>query len=509
MVDKVTPAAPEGGQQERVPDAPTTGEDTARVEAGVATSQREAAKKDVSQEVEGAVADKEADAALADVPDAGEQTPPTPPAEGETPKEEEGWGASIAGALSTGLTSVSGIAGDLWEGLKSFGTTIKDAFLGFLRSLGLSEYIPGLAEAGDGSETPAEGDVLPTVLDKARFTGEPERVRNHIQNWAESSGTLKPIFAETAKRHPGVPTELAVAFMMQESGGDVDIHETDKDPQDVGPAQVTESAWDAYVKANPNYKTELGVTEADGRTNPKAAVDFVFWRIENDRKALGIQYSDPDAYVKLYAVYNRGKAGFDRKMAADPNFLNNEIYQSVGRFAQLLKENKPAPRPAQPESAEVASLVALDKLPFGVKGQVSPQITSGFGVYRGDHNHQGVDIAGMPKGTPIHSKTQAVVERVGYKPESNGNYVYLKYPDGKIYCLLHLEEQPNLTVGSTVNPGDLIGKVGNTGHVIAGAGGDGTHLHVQVYNVGELEKGKEVDPSPMVAGLPGAEHPAV
>ena len=124
------------------------------------------------------------------------------------------------------------------------------------------------------------------------------------------------------------------------------------------------------------------------------------------------------------------------------------------------------------------------KLPFHWK-----KITGRFGTlseYRkknGMQPHSGVDFA-MPEGTPIPALDRgtivlqqwsnilgnvSVLRVLGYDPAGDKKKKELFYIG---YC--HLAE-PGLPVGTKVNEGDIIGKVGNTGSASTGA-----HLHATV-----------------------------
>ena len=124
------------------------------------------------------------------------------------------------------------------------------------------------------------------------------------------------------------------------------------------------------------------------------------------------------------------------------------------------------------------------KLPFHWK-----KITGRFGTlseYRkknGMQPHSGVDFA-MPEGTPIPALDRgtvvlqqwsnilgnvSVLRVLAYDPAGDKKKKELFYIG---YC--HLAE-PGLPVGTKVNEGDIIGKVGNTGSASTGA-----HLHATV-----------------------------
>lgn len=96
------------------------------------------------------------------------------------------------------------------------------------------------------------------------------------------------------------------------------------------------------------------------------------------------------------------------------------------------------------------------------------------------HPHNGVDISGLPVGTPIVVTSSATVIESGFGGGS-GNYVKIKLSDGKTATFMHLS-QKGAPKGATLKPGDVLGLVGNTG------GSTGPHLHYEVRD----EKGAAI-----------------
>ncbi|WP_370635858.1 peptidoglycan DD-metalloendopeptidase family protein [Paralcaligenes sp. KSB-10] len=105
------------------------------------------------------------------------------------------------------------------------------------------------------------------------------------------------------------------------------------------------------------------------------------------------------------------------------------------------------------------------------------RISSTFGMrmhplHRTWTGHQGVDYA-APKGTPIHSTSDGVVEFMGQK-NGYGNVIIIKH--GKHYSTLYAHQSrfaSGLKQGETVEQGQLIGYVGATGWAT------GPHLHYE------------------------------
>ncbi|MDQ3726081.1 MAG: peptidoglycan DD-metalloendopeptidase family protein [Actinomycetota bacterium] len=99
--------------------------------------------------------------------------------------------------------------------------------------------------------------------------------------------------------------------------------------------------------------------------------------------------------------------------------------------------------------------------------------TSPFG-WRWGRMHEGIDIA-APEGTPIRAAADGTVILMQSEYESGGygNYSCLDHGGGLSTCYAH-QSQFATSSGASVNQGDLIGYVGNTGHSF------GAHLHFEV-----------------------------
>ncbi len=113
------------------------------------------------------------------------------------------------------------------------------------------------------------------------------------------------------------------------------------------------------------------------------------------------------------------------------------------------------------------------------------RLTSKFG-WRWGRMHNGIDIAAA-KGTPIVAAADGVVTQStvmsGY-----GNTIVISHGNGYSTLYAHLNSR-NVSAGTKVRKGQVIATMGNTGSVVAGPGGDGTHLHFEVRR-----NGAPVDP---------------
>ncbi|MFS0815417.1 peptidoglycan DD-metalloendopeptidase family protein [Lysinibacillus sp. 1P01SD] len=113
--------------------------------------------------------------------------------------------------------------------------------------------------------------------------------------------------------------------------------------------------------------------------------------------------------------------------------------------------------------------------------------TSSFGT-RFDGFHRGVDYD-CAIGDPIYAVKNGVVTR-SIHHYSWGNYVKLEHPpeDGKSTTTLYAHmSKLKVKVGDVVEAGQVIGACGNTGNIIAGPNGDGSHLHLEFEVNGKLQ----------------------
>ena len=109
-------------------------------------------------------------------------------------------------------------------------------------------------------------------------------------------------------------------------------------------------------------------------------------------------------------------------------------------------------------------------------------VTSPFGVWRGNHRHDGIDI-GMLLSLRVRAVTEGVVQRTGYESgyEGYGKIIVLDLPGPYTALYAHLS---NVAVreGEHVRKGEWIGQAGCTGSC------SGTHLHFEVRQRGRPDR---------------------
>ncbi|MEQ6356552.1 phage tail tip lysozyme [Lysinibacillus sp. M3] len=92
-------------------------------------------------------------------------------------------------------------------------------------------------------------------------------------------------------------------------------------------------------------------------------------------------------------------------------------------------------------------------------------------------NHKGIDIDGAI-GDLLQSNVKGKVAAKG-KDNVSGNYVYVMDSNGLKHFYAHLDSIA-VAIGDVVDVGTKLGTIGNTGNVVKGKGGDGSHLHYGV-----------------------------
>jgi murein DD-endopeptidase MepM/ murein hydrolase activator NlpD len=115
---------------------------------------------------------------------------------------------------------------------------------------------------------------------------------------------------------------------------------------------------------------------------------------------------------------------------------------------------------------------------------------SRFGAPRGDHAHQGQDIA-APCGLPVYSAGAGTLEVSAYQASGAGYYVVVDGADGTDTVYMHLQQRSPVLEGTALSPRAQIGNVGATGSAT------GCHLHFEHWSApGWYEGGSPFDPLP-------------
>ena len=149
---------------------------------------------------------------------------------------------------------------------------------------------------------------------------------------------------------------------------------------------------------------------------------------------------------------------------------------SCSDFASIFKKN--SARPSKPSAHQQGKKIAGTKKRNGsgkvVKGvfvwPVRGEVSSGFGE-RDGKPHDGIDIR-APQGTPVKASATGDVVYAG-KMSGYGNLLVLRHDSNYFTAYAHNEELL-VKEGKKVSQGDVISKVGDTGHA------SGYHLHFEI-----------------------------
>ncbi len=163
-------------------------------------------------------------------------------------------------------------------------------------------------------------------------------------------------------------------------------------------------------------------------------------------------------------------------------------------YQKILREKQKAKDAFEAEMRSFESKLryVLDttKIPIAGKGVLhwpldNVKITQKFGntafakagAYAGS-GHNGIDFQ-APKGTPVKAALTGVVSGTGNTDVQRGCYSYgkwalIRHPNGLSTLYAHLSSI-NVSAGSSVETGDVVGYSGNTGY------STGPHLHFTVY----------------------------
>jgi murein DD-endopeptidase MepM/ murein hydrolase activator NlpD len=167
----------------------------------------------------------------------------------------------------------------------------------------------------------------------------------------------------------------------------------------------------------------------------------------------------------LKLVDGRNKAPVDLIDALDESLQDiNEFKRSVAEINTLWSKQ----------------IAWLNSLPIGNPVNGTYSLASGYGLRIDPFTqvmakHEGIDFSAAV-GTPIIASASGVVSRSGWDAQY-GNVIEINHAEGFKTRYAHAS-QLLVRVGQTVNRGDVIAKVGNTGR------STGPHLHYEVIKAG-------------------------
>lgn len=190
----------------------------------------------------------------------------------------------------------------------------------------------------------------------------------------------------------------------------------------------------------------------------------------------------PEDFV-IYLDLWEEKGNNNRKLLAYPDTNESSFNYEIDKTGTYLLRLQPE---LLKSGEYTLTITSAPTLAFPVK---NGKMQSFWGAKRdaGARSHEGVDIF-APLRTPAIAAARGTVTRVTLN-NLGGKVVFMR-PEGKNYNLYyaHLDEQ-KASEGATVNAGDTIGLIGNTGN----AKGGPPHLHFGIYTASGA-----VDPQPFI-----------
>ena len=193
--------------------------------------------------------------------------------------------------------------------------------------------------------------------------------------------------------------------------------------------------------------------------------------------------------------------------------VHTSYYFLFELVAEPEPEPGPEPEPPEPEPGPIP-LPEFAPLIWPVKGPVSQRWGENPAFYQERLNipyHNGVDIA-TPVGTDVVAAADAIVKMVSFDEKGYGWYVRIFCPAQCVHVVTAHMSEVIVTVGQSVQRGQLLGYSGNTGL------SSGPHVHAEIrigtadggYGEGTFGHGKgRTDPQAAFCLLGGTQEPAL
>ena len=230
-----------------------------------------------------------------------------------------------------------------------------------------------------------------------------------------------------------------------------------------------------FLIANPTFTSENNLLY-EGQVVNLGLINPAFKLIEEDHvvelqtKTYETKYeNDPNVYEGVNKVKQEGKNGVVK--------VYKKVQKENGEIVSAVITNTEDITPPVNQIIVKGTKKAQQKISITISGSwawptVSPYvITSAYG-YRWGSYHEGIDISGTGRGSPIFAANNGVVTEAKYT-YMNGNYVIIDHQNGIFTIYGHMDSL-SVSSGQTVSIGQKIGTMGDTGYAF------GVHLHYGV-----------------------------
>lgn len=220
--------------------------------------------------------------------------------------------------------------------------------------------------------------------------------------------------------------------------------------------------------------------------------------VDMNKMLSNLQDKDDNIYRTIFeaepipsTIRNAGAGGVDRyKDIRDDNVARAGLIIDTYTRIDQLKKKMYIQTKSYDEIMDLAlrkeSLYASMPAIQPVSNKELKRLSSGYGyrihpIYKTKRMHEGIDFA-APKGSPVYTTGDGVVERVKTSLRGYGKEVIVNHGFGYKTRYAHLNDF-NVKQGQKVKRGECIGYLGNTGASTA------PHLHYEV-----IKNNKKVDP---------------
>lgn len=143
-------------------------------------------------------------------------------------------------------------------------------------------------------------------------------------------------------------------------------------------------------------------------------------------------------------------------------------------------------------ASRLASMLAPVKIGMPVASVKPAALRDTWHASRqGGRRHEGIDVFAR-RGTPVRATTEGILIRRGQN-KLGGNVVWVLGPAGQRHYYAHLDSFAPLSRGQRIQPGTVLGYVGNTGNAV----NTPPHLHYGIYT-----RSGAINPFPLLVPLP-------
>ena len=354
--------------------------------------------------------------------------------------------------FGSALGAISQAGGDVQAFADRFGSSLRgarDAQSAFGQALGAAAAsgadVQAFADRFQPPEKPAELSGVVRTPTGGVAAGVPQPAGGPLQDYARQ-----------AAARAGIDPDIFVRQIQQESGFN---------PNAGSPAGAR-----GVAQIVPKYHP--GVDTSD----PYASLDYAASLM---RSNLGKYGGD---YTKALAAYNAGAGAVD-KYGGVPPFEETQRYVRT-----ILGADTPQQRITQGLERAGTAIEGANRV--DPTGHTFPLIGYKVGSSGNNDPHATYHGAGgsdlmAARGTPVVSMGGGTVSEVmtedPTRPGSTvgGNALVIRGDDGLDYYYAHLDGAPLIKSGDRVQPGQLLGAVGNTGNAWKGGQGE-THLHIGI-----------------------------